>query len=223
MMTELIFDDQLRQKLIYNLGLFSASAIVDSEKKRAAVSFVITNCRQDANITQFGVEKKTAEHAAFLLTTRSARLHHHAAQRAFPGGRIDADETPEQAALRELHEEVGINLGHEHIIGRLDDYATRSGYIITPIVLWAGCDPELIANPDEVDTIHVVPLGELLRKDAPILEVIPESKHPVLKMPLGHDWVAAPTAAIAYQFLEVAICGRSTSVAHFEQPYFAWR
>ncbi len=222
-MPELIFDDHLRQKLVDNLSLFSASPIVDTEKKRAAVSFVIINCRQDANITQFGVEKKADDHAAFLLTTRSARLQHHAAQRAFPGGCIDDGETPEQAALRELHEEVGLNLGHEHILGRLDDYATRSGYVITPIVVWAGHDPVLIANPDEVETIHVVPLEELLREDAPILEAIPESSNPVLKMPLGHDWIAAPTAAITYQFLEVAISGRNTPVAHFEQPYFAWR
>ncbi len=223
MMPNLFFDDHLRQRLADNLDIFSATPILDTEKKKAAVSFVIINCQRDANLTQFGVDEKAGDHAAFLLTTRSARLQHHSAQRAFPGGRIDEGETPEQAALRELHEEVGLNLGQEHILGRLDDYATRSGYVITPIVVWAGCDPELIANPDEVDIIHVVPLEELLREDAPILEAIPESKQPVLKMPLGHDWIAAPTAAIAYQFLEVAIYGRGTPVAHFEQPYFAWR
>ena len=62
-----------------------------------------------------------------------------------------------------------------------------------------------------------------MRDDAPILESIPESEHPVLKMPLGDDWFAAPTAAIAYQFREVGILGKSTRVAHFEQPYFAWK
>jgi hypothetical protein len=81
----------------------------------------------------------------------------------------------------------------------------------------------LRANPDEVERIHRVPLLELLREDAPMLETIPESRHPVLKMPLGDDWFAAPSAAIAYQFREVALHGRSTRVAHFEQPYFAWQ
>jgi hypothetical protein len=42
-------------------------------------------------------------------------------------------------------------------------------------------------------------------------------------MPIGNDWFAAPTAAIAYQFREVAILGKQTRVAHFEQPYFAWK
>ena len=109
------------------------------------------------------------------------------------------------------------------ILGRLDDYATRSGYVITPIVVWAGENVDLVANPDEVEIIHRVPLKELLRDDAPILETIPESSHPVLKMPIGDQWFAAPTAAIAYQFREVALLGKHTRVAHFEQPYFAWR
>jgi len=157
-----------------------------------------------------------------LLTTRSAHLNTHRSQRAFPGGRIDGNESAEQAALRELHEEVGLNLDDGLILGRLDDYATRSGYVITPIVVWAGLDPQLKANPEEVESIHPIPVKELTRSDAPILEKIPESKHPVLKMPLGNEWFAAPTAAIAYQFREVALLGNDTRVAHFEQPYFAW-
>ena len=99
----------------------------------------------------------------------------------------------------------------------------RSGFVISPIVVWSGYDARLRANPGEVECIHRVPLGELLREDAPILETIPESENPVLKMPLGDDWFAAPSAAIAYQFREVALLGRETRVAHFEQPYFAWQ
>lgn len=86
-----------------------------------------------------------------------------------------------------------------------------------------GSGITLTANPDEVASIHRIPIDELLRDDAPILETIPESEHPVLKMPLGDDWFAAPTAAIAYQFREIAILGRQTRVAHYEQPYFAWQ
>ena len=76
---------------------------------------------------------------------------------------------------------------------------------------------------DPGETAEQAALRELLRADAPILEPIAESANPVLKMPLGDEWFAAPSAAIAYQFREVALLGRGTRVAHFEQPYFAWR
>ena len=66
-------------------------------------------------------------------------------------------------------------------------------------------DVELVANPAEVKLIHRIPLQELLREEAPILDSIKESRHPVLRMPLGEDWFAAPSAAIAYQFREVAL------------------
>ena len=71
-------------------------------------------------------------------------------------------------------------------------------------------------------SIHRIPVSELMRQDAPILEKIPGGEHPVLKMPLGNDWIAAPTAAIAYQFREVAILGNATRASHFDQPRFAW-
>jgi 8-oxo-dGTP pyrophosphatase MutT (NUDIX family) len=163
------------------------------------------------------------EDAAFILTTRAATLSSHAGQRAYPGGRLDPGENVEQAALRELAEEVGLELEGESILGRLDDYATRSGFVITPIVVWADGDVDLVANPGEVDQIHRIPLRELLREDAPLLDAIEESQHPVLRMPIGDDWFAAPSAAIAYQFREVALLGKATRVAHFEQPRFAWR
>ena len=116
-----------------------------------------------------------------------------------------------------------MKLDPSRVLGRLDDYATRSGYVVSPIVVWGGNDVELKPNPGEVDLIHRIPLNELMRDDAPILETIAESEHPVLKMPLGDEWFAAPSAAIAYQFREVALLGRSTRVAHYEQPYFAWK
>jgi 8-oxo-dGTP pyrophosphatase MutT (NUDIX family) len=163
------------------------------------------------------------EQAAYILTTRAPRLSSHAGQRAYPGGRVDPGESVEQAALRELEEEVGLRLDSSSVLGRLDDYATRSGYVITPIVVWGGSNVELTPNPGEVDLVHRIPLNELMRDDVPILETIAESEHPVLKMPLGDEWFAAPSAAIAYQFREVALLGRSTRVAHYEQPYFAWK
>ena len=108
--------------------------------------------------------------AALLLTKRADALRNHAGQWALPGGRIDAGETPEQAALRELHEEVGLRLGEDSLLGRLDDFVTRSGYVITPVLVWAGAARELVPNPHEVRSIHRIPVSEFLRVDAPMLE-----------------------------------------------------
>ena len=223
MMSDFTATNQLRQHIVNNLADFDVREIIDVDKKRAAVAVVVTNCEKPADIADIAFDENSRDQAAFVLTTRSAKLHSHRGQRAFPGGRIDSGETAQQAALRELEEEVALKLDAQQILGRLDDYATRSGYVITPFVVWAGSNVTMIANPDEVEIIHRVPVRELLREDAPILEPIPESQHPVLKMPIGNEWFASPTAAIAYQFREVALLGRSTRVAHFEQPYFAWR
>lgn len=206
-----------------NLANFEYRQVDTGKGTHAAVAVTLVDCRTSAGIGDIPFSPASVDQAAVILTIRTAKLKHHAGQRAFPGGRIDKGETPEQAALRELEEEVGLKLDCGQILGRLDDYMTRSGFVITPIIAWGGRETELHANPDEVDSIHRIPLSELMRKDAPILEPIPESEHPVLKMPLGNDWFAAPTAAIAYQFREVGILGKSTRVAHYEQPYFAWK
>ena len=160
---------------------------------------------------------------ALILTRRSLQLRDHAGQWALPGGRIETGETPEQAALRELAEEVHLLLAPDAVLGRLDDYVTRSGYVITPVVVWAGDAPVLVANPAEVQSIHRIPITEFLRADAPILERGPDPDRPVLKMPVGDHWIAAPTAAVLYQFRELCIEGRATRVAHFDQPEFAWK
>ena len=109
------------------------------------------------------------------------------------------------------------------MLGRLDDYATRSGYVITPVVVWAGDARTAVPNPAEVASVHRIPVSELLRADAPILNQVRGAAHPVLRMPLGTRWIAAPTAAFLYQFREVCLLDRPTRVAHFDQPHFAWR
>ncbi len=220
---QLNLNNRLRDFIATNLQKLELRVFDVSGQKHAAVAVIITNCHWGAYLGDIPFDESTVDNAAIILTTRSSKLTHHAGQRAFPGGRIDQGETPEQAALRELHEEVGIKLGSRNILGRLDDYATRSGFVISPVVVWGGPNLALKANPEEVEVIHHIPVSELLRDDAPILESIPESEHPVLKMPIGNDWFAAPTAAIAYQFREVALLGKQTRVAHFEQPYFAWK
>ena len=220
---ELEFNAELHSRIARNLAKFEVVRQQRDGLIRAAVAFTLVECSAPADIANIPFRDGDRGQAGFILTTRTSKLSSHAGQRAYPGGRIDAGESPEQAALRELEEEVGLALDTRRVLGRLDDYATRSGYLITPVVVWGGRDTELVANPAEVERIHRVPLRELLRDEAPILEPIEESRQPVLKMPLGDDWFAAPSAAIAYQFREVALFGRATRVAHFEQPYFAWR
>jgi 8-oxo-dGTP pyrophosphatase MutT (NUDIX family) len=171
----------------------------------------------------YGISKTDASETGIILTRRSKNLVNHAGQWALPGGSVDHGETAEQTALRELKEEVNLRLDDDAILGKLDDFHTRSGYSITPVVIWAGENLKLRANPAEVSAIHRIPLAEFMREDAPILESIPESDEPVLLMPVGTGWIATPTGAILYQFREVALKGRNIRVSHYEQPYFAWQ
>jgi 8-oxo-dGTP pyrophosphatase MutT (NUDIX family) len=161
--------------------------------------------------------------ACFLLTRRAPRLSSHAGQWALPGGRVEADESAIEGALRELKEEVGLIASPAAVLGCLDDYPTRSGYVITPVVVWAGEHAILAPDPSEVASVHHVPLAVLEHPDVPHLKTIPESDRPVISIAMiGHN-VHAPTAAIVYQLREVGLHGRATRVDHFEQPVFAWR
>ena len=161
------------------------------------------------------------EELALLLTRRAARMRAHAGQWALPGGRTDDGETPIAAALRELEEELGLPCAEDDVLGLLDDYATRSGYVITPVVVWCGRTSALTPNPDEVASVHVVRLSEL--DVEPRFVTIPESSAPVIQLPLFGGYVHAPTAALLHQFREVVLHARPTRVAHYEQPVFAWR
>lgn len=216
-------NQHLCDQLASRLARFDPVELDYHGKKHAAVAFTLVDCCEAAGIAELAFDARATDQAAFILTTRAPKLSSHAGQRAFPGGRVDPGETAEQAALRELEEEVGLRLQASSILGRLDDYPTRSGFVITPIVVWGGRDVTLNPNPAEVERIHRVPLRELLREDAPILTATAQSDQPVLRMPLGNEWFAAPSAAIAYQFREVALLGKSTRVAHFDEPHFAWK
>jgi 8-oxo-dGTP pyrophosphatase MutT (NUDIX family) len=156
-----------------------------------------------------------------LLTRRAAGLRAHAGQWALPGGRRDDGETPVDGALRELAEEVGLQLGQDSVLGLLDDYVTRSGYVITPVACWAGPVDHLAGSEAEVASLHEVPVADL--DVEPRLVSIPESDAPVIQLPLLGGYLHAPTAAIVHQFCRIACRGEVHRVAHYEQPVFAWR
>ena len=180
------------------------------ELKRAAVAIALVEAG-DA-VRRNGV----------LLTLRAAGLRAHRGQWALPGGRCDDGETPAEAALRELHEELGLELGADHVLGLLDDYPTRSGYLITPVVVWAGAGAVLSPNPDEVASVHRIALDDIEQADAFDFIAIPESTRRVIRFRHAGQFIHAPTAALIYQFREV-LAGRDTRVAELEQPVFAWK
>ena len=222
-MMNLTCDQNLLDRIRANLDCFAERELCTNGLKTAAVAIAIVDVQQDPQVDPMKGAVPEKDQAAIVLTRRAANLKNHAGQWALPGGHVETGEDPEETALRELEEEVGLRVDPDRIIGRLDNFATRSGFLITPVVVWAGVGALLTANVEEVASIHRIPLVELMREDAPILQEIPESDHPVLYMPIGNDFIAAPTAAMVYQFREVALLGKHTRVDHYEQPYFAWK
>jgi mutator protein MutT len=204
------FDDSTRRNIAeLCAGFVRAGEDAAPALKRAAVAIALT-------------EGEAANGTAFLLTRRAAGLRSHTGQWALPGGRCDAGETQAQAALRELHEELGLELAQTEVLGLLDDYPTRSGYLITPVVVWAGSGGSIAPNPSEVASVHRIALEEIERDDAFSFTSIPESTRRVIRFRLHGGHIHAPTAALIYQFSEL-LAGRQTRVAELEQPVFAWR
>ena len=160
--------------------------------------------------------------AAFVLTRRGRDLRAHKGQFALPGGRCDEGESAVAAALREVEEELGLRLRADDVLGMLDDYPTRSGYLITPVVIWAEQTRPLLPNPEEVASVYRIALAEIARADAIDFVTIPESERRVIRIRMNGSLVHAPTAAVVYQFHEV-LAGRHTRVSDLEQPVFAWR
>lgn len=201
----------LRGALVRNLDTFERRAIAPGDRKAAAVAVVVT---EDA-----------VGRPCFLITKRARHMRAHAGQWALPGGRTEADETPAACALRETAEEIGIELAADSVLGMLDDFATRSGYVITPIVLWHGGRAHMTIDEMEVEAAFEVPVSVLGAPNVPTLRSIPESDRPIITVPIEmlQTSINAPTAAIIYQFWEVAVHGRDTRVADYEQPVFAWK
>ncbi|MDB4988544.1 MAG: hydrolase [Myxococcaceae bacterium] len=202
-------DDGLRTRVVHNLSGFERFVCARAELAPAAVALVLV--------------RGPADEPCFLLTRRAATLSRHSGQFALPGGRVDAGEDAAAAARRELSEELGVTLAADRVLGLLDDFPTRSGYAITPVVLWGPEVDALAPNPAEVAVTYRVPLLELYRPDAPNIFRVPGSDAPLLSLPLVGTQVYSPTAAIIYQLRELALEGRVTRVHHYEQPRFAWK
>ncbi len=205
------FDDATRRDIAELCAAFVRAPAGEAVPalKRAAVAIALTTSESGTG-------------TAFLLTRRAASLRSHSSQWALPGGRCDPGETPAQAGLRELHEEVGLELGEGDVLALLDDYPTRSGYLVTPVVVWASTQATLAPNPAEVDSVHRIALDTIEGQDAFSFTTIPESTRQVVRFHLGGQLIHAPTAALIYQFREV-LAGRNTRVAELEQPVFAWK
>jgi ADP-ribose pyrophosphatase YjhB (NUDIX family) len=246
-LTPVDFDEGLRGRLGSNLAAHDRRELPLDGRRHAAVAIVVVDsdaARDDAEpvpegtIDMSGVPGGAigeggrdldgrmvgvAGGASFLLCRRPLGMRRHAGQWALPGGRLDPGEAPLQAALRELDEELGLSLGADDVIGWLDDYVTRSGFVISPVILWCAGDPVIEPDPAEVFAAYRIGL-HALRDSVPRLVEIPESTRPVLQVPLGNDLIHAPTGAILYQFREVALLGHAGyRVDHVEEPVFAWR
>jgi 8-oxo-dGTP pyrophosphatase MutT (NUDIX family) len=204
------FDDATRRNIAARCAGFAR--LPESEPapalKRAAVAITLVEAGGSGT--------------ALLLTLRAAGLRSHRGQWALPGGRCDEGETPVEAALRELHEELGLELAAGDVLGLLDDYRTRSGYLITPVVVWAATGGAISPNPQEVASVHRIALDNIAQADAFDFTKIPESTRRVIRFRHAGKFIHAPTAALIYQFREV-LAGRDTRVSELEQPVFAWK
>lgn len=235
------YDDALREQIGTHLARHERRAVTDPTKRHAAVAVVLV----DSDVGEDRVDPAPVDEwidgrpmpeagldgrmvdvsggAAFLLCRRASRLTSHAAQWALPGGRVDPGETVVDAALRELDEEVGVRLSDAAVLGLLDDYPTRSGYVITPVVIWGDGRLDPRPAPDEVVAVYRVGLHQLQRPDSPRFIAIPESPRPVVQIPLGNDLIHAPTGAVLLQLRWLCLEGRHDPVDKLEQPVFAWQ
>lgn len=235
------YDEALRRQVAGHLARHERRTLTDPTKRHAAVAVVLVDSdagedrvdpapldgwmagRAMPDAALDGRMVDVSGGAAFLLCRRASRLNSHAAQWALPGGRIDPGESAVDAALRELHEEVGIELPGATVLGLLDDYPTRSGYVITPVVIWGDGRLEPRPAPEEVVAVYRVGLHQLQRNDSPRYISIPESPRPVVQIPLGNDLIHAPTGAVLLQLRWLCLEGRHDPVQELEQPVFAWK
>ena len=166
------------------------------------------------------------DEGSVVLTRRAKTLRRHAGQYALPGGRAEPGETPAETALRECREEIGLNPNAHQVIGLLDDFVTESGFCITPVVACMDETLTPVPDPGEVERVFHIPLSELADAKTEVSRSETDESvrdgFSIMLPTVGHE-VYAPTAAILFQFREVALLGRTTRVNDLGQPRFAWR
>ena len=149
--------------------------------------------------------------ARFVLTVRHGALRDHAGQVSLPGGSLDGDETPEQAARREAWEEVGVDPDALDVLGRLTPiYIPPSRFSVWPVVAAAGERPPFVAQEAEVAKILDVPLAHLMdparrghsMRDAPL------GRFEVPFFDLAEHQVWGATAMMLAEFAAVVAAAR---------------
>lgn len=106
-----------------------------------------------------------------VLTRRGGNLRQHGGEIAFPGGKVDRDETVVMAALREAEEELNIPATAVHVVGTLHTiYVPRSNHMVTPVVAWCDTQPDFVPNPAEVAEVFMTSISNVLPVDALCIE-----------------------------------------------------
>jgi 8-oxo-dGTP pyrophosphatase MutT (NUDIX family) len=199
--------NQLRTRIEANLAGFDRRALDPSGLRQAAVAILLSPL--DGRV-------------CYVLTRRALTLRRGAGNYALPGGNFEAGEDAVAAAIRETAEELGVQTKRGQALGLLDDFVTLGGHVVTPVVLWSESALTLAPDPEEVHEAWRLPISELDHPDSPRSEINPDGA-PILKMFARGQWINPPTAAILYQFREVALHGRPTRVIDIGQPSWTAR
>ena len=199
--------NRLRARIEANLAGFARRALDPTGLRQAAVAILLSPL--DGQVS-------------YVLTRRALTLRRGAGNYALPGGNFEAGEDAVAAAIRETAEELGIQTERNQALGLLDDFLTLGGHVVTPVVLWSEAPLILAPDPIEVHEAWRLPISELDHPDSPRSETNPDGA-PILKMFARGQWINPPTAAILYQFREVALHGRPTRVIDIGQPSWTAR
>ncbi|HYS98385.1 MAG TPA: CoA pyrophosphatase [Candidatus Dormibacteraeota bacterium] len=151
---------------------------------------------------------------------RPLNMSRHAGQIALPGGKVHSGETVEDCAIREVNEELGLVLDTADVLGLLDDFDTESGFRITPVVIWSSAGVSDL-KPSRWEVLKLFVIGTPELHDTVAAAALGSTQEFSLRFQRVE--VFAPTAAILYQFSEVALDGRPCRVADFYQPPFTHR
>jgi 8-oxo-dGTP pyrophosphatase MutT (NUDIX family) len=192
----------LKARIAGNLARFERRAVEGPGFRRAAVAILLSPRQRET---------------VYVLTRRALTLRRGAGNYALPGGHFEVGEDAVDAAIRETAEELGVQMQRRDALGLLDDFVTLSGHAVTPVVVWSPRPLALKPDPAEVHEAWFVPIAELDHPGSPLSEVNPAGA-PILKMFARGNWINPPTAAMLYQFREVALHGRATRVIDIGQP-----